>query len=357
MIHWRALTVLQSTRYSLPTILIGKTWAKQFPSQALRIYNRESLVKPRFRTRRTDQASRPGVISIWIGSAYTLWIWVFLGNLFSTVCIIFLTNVSLQMIYSVQFRKTTFLNSEKWRTTPWKHAKKDALFRLWEHGFDFGAAIEVMDKSRAQGSLNPTDTLQFLHQFQKISNNMDLWLQKFLAESPNAMQEAKYPKPLAFQSVPLATTYLTYCSLKLVVTYVMHTVGVSVTASSANVRDLQNFWQDDSFGDVLERHTTAHCLELSTTILRAMPYMLRDDMGLMAAQHAMFPLRVALFYLTRHGGEELEWCRQVYNLLSSKKGLRHAEKLSQQEGGYRGDLNSSEAERESWRRQQSSADK
>ena len=257
------------------------------------------------------------------------------------------------MIHCIQFRKSTFMSSDEWRTRPWKRVQKDLHFRVLEFGFDGGAIIEQMDTARTLGSLNLNTTLEIILKLLELDRRMLRWYQEFSTEYAGVKLQPEYPQPFILKPVRVATTMLVYWALRLVLAYVVYTACSSLTAVSPQIRDAPNMLNNESIGAILKRYGTSHCLELSTNILRSMPNMLRDDMGLLAAQQTLFPLRIALFYLTRHGGEELRWCKDLYGQLNAKKGLRYAEAVSQTDGGYRGDLMSSEAERASWRQQQS----
>ena len=57
-------------------------------------------------------------------------------------------------------------------------------------------------------------------------------------------------------------------------------------------------------------------------------------MGLLGAQKSLFALRVALFSLRRHPGEELKWCQAMYQEFDNRKGLRYAREIAKLDGKY-----------------------
>ena len=85
---------------------------------------------------------------------------------------------------------------------------------------------------------------------------------------------------------------------------------------------------------LLAQHGTPHRLELATNIMRLMPYFLNDNMGLLGAQKSLFAMRVALFSLRRHPGEELKWCQAMYQKFDNRKGLRYAREIAKLNGKY-----------------------
>ena len=73
---------------------------------------------------------------------------------------------------------------------------------------------------------------------------------------------------------------------------------------------------------------------LATQIMRAMPFCLSDEQGMLGAQQSLFPLRVALFILRLHPGMELRWCQNIYRIMDERKGLRYANEIAKLDGGH-----------------------
>ena len=192
----------------------------------------------------------------------------------------------------------------------------------------------MADKKRAENTFKLAEALVALYELQDISARMDDWLQEFLLANPNAIPTAAYPQTLNFSTVRSAITTLLYWAIKSILSYFVDLVATNLLIHQPQSRSIPNIWGSLSVGQVLDLHTETICVEYCTNIVRTMGYILRDDMGLMAAQQAIFPIRVALFYMKRRGGEELKWCQDLYNQVIEKKGLRYAEALSQSDGGY-----------------------
>ena len=75
-------------------------------------------------------------------------------------------------------------------------------------------------------------------------------------------------------------------------------------------------------------------ITLSTYIVRAMPFCLSKEQGLLGAQQALFPLRIALFILRLNPGPELRMCQNFYVALNEQKGLRYAKEIGKMDGGH-----------------------
>ena len=75
-------------------------------------------------------------------------------------------------------------------------------------------------------------------------------------------------------------------------------------------------------------------LTLATNIMRAMPFCLSDEQGMLGAQQSLFPLRAALFILRLHPGMELRWCQNIYRSMDEQKGLRYAKEIAKLDGGH-----------------------
>ncbi len=73
---------------------------------------------------------------------------------------------------------------------------------------------------------------------------------------------------------------------------------------------------------------------LATNIVRAMPFCLSDDQGLLGAQQSLFPLRTALFILRLYPGTELRRCEKFYVAMNERKGLRYAKEIAKMDGGH-----------------------
>ena len=75
-------------------------------------------------------------------------------------------------------------------------------------------------------------------------------------------------------------------------------------------------------------------ITLAIHIMRAMPFCLSDEQGMLGAQLSLFPLRLALFILRLYPGMELRWCQNIYRIMDERKGLRYAKEIAKLDGGH-----------------------
>ncbi len=255
------------------------------------------------------------------------------------------------MIQSIQYRKSTFLGDLEWLTVPWSEAGKDIYQQLYDKGFALAALLEEIDNARLTNECTNISMLSdYLGRLSSLDEELNLWYCNILEESPSPLywhtqstfyewhlKEGALP-PFAFHTLRLANIIVTYWGLGLILSNTIalacqHVLSVQVPLHSSSsdppkaVQDLETM----SFR-LLETHTRPHRRELATSIIRAMPYCLNDNMGLMGAQKSLFALRTALFAFHRIGGEELKWCQAMYQVLDSKKGLRYAREIAKLDG-------------------------
>ena len=249
------------------------------------------------------------------------------------------------MIQSIQTRKRTFLNKQQWRTDPWKHHIKDIHQRLLEYGFEFGAVTEDADTSGFRGDLE--DCISYPRRYDAIDTGMDAWFQDFLAESPSPLfwlseednSEAPVsapPKYFVFPSLKLATITLNCWALKLIVSNIIASICSALLSNHPALHSnapepIAHPQGRQLLLKLLDRHSKSHCLDLAIKIMRTMPYVLNDSMGMLSSQQALFPLRVVLFVLRQYPGDELRWCQTVYHKLEAGKGLRYATEIGKVE--------------------------
>ena len=266
-------------------------------------------------------------------------------------CLIFTcTHAFAQMIQSVQFRRGTFLNSPEWRNKPFALDKKEIQYRLFEFGFEIGALMEADDKSGVRrGKLDLQTSMGYPRVYAALITRLDMWFLDFLAESPSPMfwengpdevgtAEPHQPKHFAFPNLRLASITNSYWALKLILYNLTGAVCHALllehpTLQSHAPKGIADPQARQELLNLLNQYTKAHTLELATNILRAMPYVFNDRMGLTAAQQNLFPLRVALFVTRQYPGEELQWCEAIYKQLAEKKGLRYAIEIAKRTDG------------------------
>ncbi|KAL9631449.1 MAG: hypothetical protein Q9164_005884, partial [Protoblastenia rupestris] len=214
------------------------------------------------------------------------------------------------MIQGLQFRKKSFLGNEEWRTKPWQNTKKDIHDRLLELGFEFGALLEEVDNSGLkEGKLDAPTCVSFPQRYAALDVRMDVWFQDLLTETPSPLfwlsSEADGQAPdsvrsnrFNFLNLRLAGIVLTYWGLKLVLSNVLAIIcGALLFHHPALQSDAPETIAYPHGRQILlqflDYHNKAYCIELATKIMRSMSYVLNDNMGLLGAQHSLFPLRVA----------------------------------------------------------------
>ncbi|KAL9125744.1 MAG: hypothetical protein Q9217_005091 [Psora testacea] len=258
---------------------------------------------------------------------------------------------SASMIQSVQFRKKAFLDSQEWRSKPWKHNAKDIYQRLLEYGFEFGTLSEEADNSRLrEGELDLQHSISYPQRYSALNKRMDIWFQDFLAESPSPLfwlssedgsgaPESAHYNPFIFPSLRLATITLCYWALKLVISGVTASICGALLSKHPALKNnapdaFANPQERENLLQLLRQCSKAYNVKLATNIMRTMAYILSDSMGLIGAQQGLFPLRVALSVLRQYPGEELWWCQAIYQQLDKRKGLRYATHIAKTDGKY-----------------------
>ena len=265
------------------------------------------------------------------------------------------------MTQCIQYRKSTFLGNPEWSTLPWSQTSKDIYQQLYDKGFKLAALLEEIDNARLTNEDASTSIRsEHLERLSDLDEEMDLWYLEILKESPSPLfwhtrptshdsnfKESLIPRtlpPFMFHTLRLASIVGTYWSLKVhlsnnIALACEHVLSTNVqppfqSASSASLGNSQDL--EIMSLHLLEKYTNAHRLELATNIIRSMPYRLKDDMGLLGAQKALFALRTALFTLRLCPGEELKlkWCQAMYQELYNKKGLRYAREIAKTDGRH-----------------------
>ena len=264
------------------------------------------------------------------------------------------------MIQCIQYRKSTFLGRSEWSTLPWRETGKDIYQQLCDKGFALAALLEDIDNAGlTKENLNISLLSKLLRRLYDLCEELNSWYGAILEESysplywhAQSISHSSQPKgavnssellPFAFHTLLHAHTIVTFWALQIVISNAIalsceHVLSMnaqvagqsSVSTSSQTMQDLHT-----RSLYLLEIHTVSHRRQLATNIVRSMPYCLNDDMGLVSAQKSLFAIRIALFVLSRHPGEKLQWCQAMYQELYSKKGLRYAKEIAKVEGRFR----------------------
>ena len=218
--------------------------------------------------------------------------------------------------------------------------------------------MDRLDLTRFDTSI-PTLS-RYLHRCSDTNAELDTWYQELLAEAPSplywtmdsnlapssaigdksneALRLQTLP-PFSFPTLRLGCITASFWALKLILSYTIALTCGAVLSTNNHSHDHSSHTQStldlmSMAQNLLNQHDSPCRLRLATNIMRAMPYCLNDSMGLIGAQKSLFALRVALFSLRRHPGEELKWCQAVYQELDGRRGLRYAREIAKLDGKY-----------------------
>jgi len=259
------------------------------------------------------------------------------------------------MIQCIQYRKSSFLGTEEWRSIPWEITPKDIYQKLYDKGFAFGALLEEIDNADLLTPNTSTSALlAFLNRLSSLNIEMDQWYQELLSKSPSPLYwttlprsntasistgghlqealESDFTAPIAFPTLRMANITLTYWAIRIILSSTIAvTCGAILSTNTLLLHgefsgsgDLRGMAQQQ-----LSLHSDRIRLEYATNIMRSMPYCLSDSMGLLGAQKSLFGLRTALASLRRHPGQELKWCQAIYQQMHNRKGIRYAREIAQ----------------------------
>lgn len=263
------------------------------------------------------------------------------------------------MIQCIQYRKSTFLGDPEWLTLPWGEKGKDIYQQLYDKGFLLAALLEKVDGAGlTKKNVNINVVFDFLRRLSDLDQELNMWFQDLLQmfssplywhaqatshsrDAAEAVQPCTLPS-FTFCSLLIANTIITYWGLRLVLSNTIaltcqHVLSMTTqlpaqslpSGSRREVHDLRTMSLQ-----LLEAYTGVNRLELATNIVRSMPYCLNDNMGLIGAQRSIFAMRIALFVLQRHPGEELKRCQAMYLELNTRKGLNYAREIGKLEGRF-----------------------
>ena len=255
------------------------------------------------------------------------------------------------MIRSVQYRQKSFLDTEEWRTKPWNGYRKIPQYRLSEHGFELGTLIEESDHvGLREGKLPLYGCLGLIDRYVAIDTKLDAWFREFQDESPRpllwaddsistASPDNESYLPLSFPSLHESSAILEFWGLKLVLSNLILAVVSGLLGHNPILNPyapsvIVNASAREKILRLSSNYGRAQCIELAKPIIRAIPYVLGDDKGCVGASQALFPLRVALFTLSRYPGEELRRCQEAYEQLAQNKGLNFAKVIATADGPF-----------------------
>ena len=242
-------------------------------------------------------------------------------------------------------------------TLPWSETGKDVYQQLYDKGFALAALLEGTDNARLTNeNTNISIVSEYLERLSGLDEELNFWYREVVRESLSPLYwhtqstsfgchlkeivEPRTVPPFAFHTLRLAHIIVTYWALRLILSNTIafacqHVLSTNNRVPSSSFISHQTSQEVETMTfHLLEIHTRSHRLELAKNIIRSMPYCLSDNMGLMGPQKSLFALRTALFALQRYPGEELKWCRAMYQELDSRKGLRYAREIAKLDGGF-----------------------
>ena len=261
------------------------------------------------------------------------------------------------MIQCIQYRKSNFLGSPEWLTLPWGERGKDIYQQLYDKGFALAAVLERIDNAQlTKDDMSILQLSEILDRLTGLHEELNLWYHKISKEFSSPLywqtqstahswhlKENNQPctlPPFKFHNLLVANTLVTYWGLQLFLSGTIAITCGRVLSMNTELPAQSSFPMSSQEGldlrlrslSLLAKNTGSQCVELATNIVRSMPYCLDDHMGLMGAQKSLFGMRVALFVLQRHPGEELQWCQAIYQEFERKKGLRYAREIAKLAG-------------------------
>ena len=259
------------------------------------------------------------------------------------------------MIQCIQYRKSTFLGNPDWLTVPWGKKGKGIYQQLYDKGFLLGSILEDIDNAGLTEEDNNISVVSgFLGRLSSLDEDLDLWFQNLLQESPSPLywhvestsssrhliEYDQTRPPFAFHTLLSANTLVKYWGLRIILSNTIALTCQSVLSMTTQLPAYQSSSSTSSptLQDLhvmslhlLKANAGPRILEFATNIVRSMPYCLNDNMGLIGAQKSLFPMRIALFVLQRRPSEDLKWCQAMYQELNSGKGIRYAREIGKHE--------------------------
>lgn len=258
-----------------------------------------------------------------------------------------------QMVEGIQYRKSSFLASEEWRTIPWQLTPKDIYQKLYDIGFSLGAYLEQYDRAIDLLSSTKIEELKSVLQgLTALDVDIDSWYEELCdsVHSPifwpsQTDMDSYLPNTNQVEGAPHAAElpHFNFLTLRLghiVVSYWALRIILSNTiATTCNIilsNDFEYLSRHSDFNEyraraqrLFKRHGNSDILlAYATNIMRSMRYCLNDSMGFMGAHKSLFGIRVALTLLRQYPGEELRWCNSVYQSMDSNKGVRYAREVA-----------------------------
>ena len=258
------------------------------------------------------------------------------------------------MIQCIQYRKSTFLGNPEWLTLPWGKKGKDIYQQLYDKGFLLGALLEDIDNAGlAKENNNLSVVSGFLGRLSSLDEDLNLWFRVLLQQSPSPLywhveptsssrhliEYAQPRPPFAFRTLLSANTIVKYWGLRIILS---NTIALTCQRVLSMTTQLPAYPSSSTSPPILQdlhvmslrllkANAGPNILEFATNIVRSMSYCLNENMGLIGAQKSLFPMRIALFVLQRHPGEDLKWCQAMYQELNSVKGIRYAREIGKHE--------------------------
>ena len=255
-------------------------------------------------------------------------------------------------------RKASFFGSETWANQPWGREPKSVRQKLYDKGFTLAALLEEIDISRRfNADVIPVEQLvQYLNRCLKIDNELEAWYQELLEDSPSPLYWIRPTEEGAlsglvnpsttnvnetvfdFASLHLAHVTMSYWAIRIILSSAVTGLCNAVPQGAFDTRnptegDMKAFGKrhpsSNSANSFIKAMASKYCIEqrieLASSIVLSVPYCMDENMGLFGSQKTLFPLGTTLSVLETLPGEESARCRELYGLLTTKKGLRFAQ--------------------------------
>lgn len=168
---------------------------------------------------------------------------------------------------------------------------------------------------------------------------MELWNESFLRESSkplywrrdaavNCLETDGFPfaSTLEFHSLRAALTTIMFWALQLVLSStIYHHLLFQLQPSQLEDINKNLGYSREPF---YMKYSVSFMVGIAENIAGTVPYLMHPDMGTVACQRLLFPLRVAMSIFQPRPGPELAWFKFVFRKLASEKGIKFGEGIA-----------------------------
>lgn len=254
---------------------------------------------------------------------------------------------STSMYQCIQRREGSFLLNAEWVAS--LHDPSNLMQELYNIGLDLAAFLGDLD--RVEGSTSPLISITWqtlLTRLVSFDHKLEKFWARFIKEQDRLpiywdssagrtyMDEGNTDHmgrlvPIEFHDVYTAHSAMTYWAIKGVVCGTLW--AITRKASYSDMAWAMGTGKKGAAYEILRHYpdiercritSDSICRNLGLLIMRALPYCMRDEQGLVGPQRTLFAMRVALMGLRNQKAPELEECERLYAELTKTKGVGYA---------------------------------